>query len=108
MDASDRISNAGSGTVGFEHGGRTWRPPKRARGTSPSAPPRDVDVGLTGAGQPPREINPRKLCRTRGLTGFTRGRNAVPVLAWSKFPPPPHMVTVAKKEMPPRPRTPSP
>ena len=83
-------------------------PPKRARGTPPSAPPRDVDVGPTGAGQPPREINPRKLCRTRGLTSFTRGRNAVPVLAWSKFLPPPHMVTVAKKEMPPRPRTPSP
>jgi len=112
VDASDRISNAGSDTVGFEHGGRTWRPPhpQRARGTSPGAPPRDVDVGLTGAGQPPRKINPRKLCGTpRGLKSITRGRNAVrPFLAWPTLPPPPHMVTVAKKEMPPRPRTPSP
>ena len=35
MDASDRISNAGSGTVGFEHGGRTWRPPQTGQGDFP-------------------------------------------------------------------------
>ena len=35
MDASDRISNAGSGTVGFEHGGRTWRPPQTGQGDLP-------------------------------------------------------------------------
>ena len=37
MDASDRISNAGSGTVGFEHGGRTWRPPPNGPGGPPQA-----------------------------------------------------------------------
>ena len=37
MDASDRISNAGSGTVGLEHGGRTWRPPPNGPGGPPQA-----------------------------------------------------------------------
>ena len=49
MDASDRISNAGSDTVGFEHGGRTWRPPQTGQGDLPK---RAASRGRSDGGEP--------------------------------------------------------